>query len=127
MIHKKKHLKSMFPRVNGFCSPQVIGEVNDVYVKITRVLGHDVPWHSHDNEDELFYIVQGSLTMEIWNEKSFCLSEGDLFIVSKGIRHRVFTDEECWVMLIENKETKHTGNVQSKITKSVDEQLHDFK
>lgn len=123
MQTQKRNLKMLFPQIQGYCSPRVIGEVNDVYIKITRVKGNDVPWHTHDNEDELFYMVRGSLVMELKNEVSFVLGEGELFIVPKGVEHRVHADEECWVLLIEHKGTKHTGDVQSSITKSIEEQL----
>jgi len=118
-----KNLAKLLPHVHDYFSPKVIGEVNDVYVKITKVKGNDVPWHTHDGEDELFYIIKGSLMMEIANEESFTLDEGELFIVKKGTRHRVYSQKECWILLIENKLTKHTGDVQSSITKSVEEQL----
>ena len=123
MINKEKNLEKLFLEMDEYFSPKIIGEVNDVYVKITKVKGNDVPWHAHDNEDEMFYMVKGSLVMELENEKSFSLNEGEYFIVGRGVRHRVYSDQECWIMLIEQKTTRHTGNVQSNITKSIEEQL----
>ncbi|MBN1213149.1 MAG: cupin domain-containing protein [candidate division Zixibacteria bacterium] len=123
MQENVKKLERLFPLLKTYFSPKVIGEVNDVFVKVTKTLGQDVPWHTHDNEDELFYIVKGSLVMEIENEDSFELGEGELFIVPKGVQHRVYSDEECWILLIEPKITKHTGDVESKITRSIEEQL----
>ncbi len=123
MIPKERNLKKLFPRIKGYFSPKIIGEVNDVYVKITKVKGQDVPWHTHDHEDEMFYMVKGSLVMELENRKSFVLKEGEYFIVNKGIQHRVYSKQECWIMLIESKSTQHTGNVQSDITKSIQEQF----
>jgi len=118
-----KNLEQLFPQLKTYFSPRVIGEVNDVFVKITKTKGQDVPWHTHDNEDELFYIVKGSLVMEIENEDSFTLNEGELFIVPKGVRHRVYSDSECWILLIEPKVTLHTGDVKSEITRSIEEQM----
>ena len=122
MDKKDLNLKKQFAQLQGYFSPRIIGEVNDVFIKVTKVKGVDVPWHTHDNEDELFYIVKGSLMMEIENEESFALNEGDLYIVKQGVNHRVYSDQECWILLIENKDTKHTGDVQSSITKSIEEQ-----
>jgi len=119
----ERSLEKLFSQIEGYFSPRVIGEVNDVYIKLTITKGNDVPWHAHDNEDEMFYIVKGSLVMETEGEPSFTLSEGEFFIVKKGVRHRVYSENECRIMLIENKATKHTGDVQSSITKSVEEQL----
>ncbi|MBM4162702.1 MAG: cupin domain-containing protein [Ignavibacteria bacterium] len=123
MQSTERNLDKLFSQIHNYFSPKIIGEVNDVYVKIVKVKGHDVPWHTHDGEDEMFHILKGSLMMEIENEKSFSLNAGEFFIVKKGVRHRVFSEEECWLMLIENKTTKHTGDVQSKITKSIEEQF----
>ena len=117
------NVKNQFANVSAYFSPKVIGEVNDVYVKIAKIKGEDVPWHNHENEDELFYIVEGSLLFEVENEPSFVMNKGDMYIVKKGVNHRVSAEEECWIMLIENKTTAHTGKVQSKITKSIEEQL----
>lgn len=110
--------------VDKYFSPRIIGEVNDQYIKVVKIKGQEVPWHNHENEDELFYIVEGSLLMEIENQENFILQKGDLYVVKKGINHRVSSKEECLIMLIETKTTEHTGNVKSKITKSINEQKY---
>ena len=118
----KINLNSQFEGLPYF-SPKVIGEVNDVFVKVAKINGEKVPWHNHENEDELFYIVEGSLLFEVENEPSFTMNQGDLFVVKKGINHRVSSKEDCLIMLIENKTTSHTGDVKSEISKSIEQQL----
>lgn len=103
-------------------SPKIIGEVNEVYIKIVKILGEKVPWHNHKDEDELFYILKGSLEMEIENNPPFQLNKGDLYIVKKGVNHKVSSQNECHLMLIENKTTLHTGEMSIEITKSIAEQ-----
>ncbi|MCO6499440.1 MAG: cupin domain-containing protein [Vicingus serpentipes] len=117
------NLKDKFNNVTDYFSPKVIGEVNDVYVKIAKIKGEKVPWHNHKKEDELFYIVEGSLLFEEEGKPSFTMQQGDMYIVKKGINHRVSSTEECKIMLIENKTTAHTGEVETDITKSIDQQL----
>jgi len=117
------NLREKVDTVSDYFSPKVIGEVNDVYVKVAIIKGEKVPWHNHKDEDELFYIIEGSLLFEIEGDEPFTMHKGDLFIVKKGINHRVSSIEECKIMLIENKATAHTGTIKSEITKSVDEQL----
>ena len=117
------NLKSTFDAISDYFSPRVIGEVNDVFVKIAKIKGEDVPWHNHANEDELFYIVEGSLLFEEEGEPAFTMNKGDLHIVKKGVNHRVSSEEECLIMLIENKTTLHTGEIKTDITKSIEEQL----
>jgi mannose-6-phosphate isomerase-like protein (cupin superfamily) len=104
-----------------FWSPRVIGEVDDAYIKVARVSG-TLAWHSHDNEDELFYILKGRLRLEMEHE-TVELDEGEMFIVPKGVRHNPVADAECHVLLIERKTTKHTGDVVTEKTRSLAEQL----
>jgi mannose-6-phosphate isomerase-like protein (cupin superfamily) len=51
------------------------------------------------------------------------MEEGDLFIVKKGINHKVSSTEDCKILLIENKTTEHTGKVKSDITKTINQQI----
>jgi mannose-6-phosphate isomerase-like protein (cupin superfamily) len=121
-MESKVNINSQLSNISTYFSPKIIGEVNDVFIKLAKVKGQDVPWHIHDQEDELFFILNESLTMEIINENPFELTRGELFIVRKGIEHRVHSEDECSLMLIENKSTSHTGKVQSHITKSIEDQ-----
>ena len=68
-------------------------------------------------------MVKGSLEMLIVGQEPFTLREGELYIVKKGVNHRVRSQDECWILLVEQKTTAHTGKVESKITRSIDEQL----
>ena len=119
------NLREKANELKEYFSPKVIGEVNDVYIKVAKIKGEEIPWHNHKNEDELFYVIEGSLLFEIEGKDSFILNEGDIFIVKKGTNHRVSSDNECRIMLIENKTTLHTGEVKTDITKSIEDQLKD--
>ena len=116
------NLKNSFYAVEEYFSPKIIGEVNDQYIKIAKIKGEEVPWHYHEKEDELFFIVEGTLLMEMETQPAFTMESGDLFVVKKGITHRVSSTGECWIMLIESKTTEHTGKVKSAITKTIEEQ-----
>jgi len=117
------NLTEKFIEVKEYFSPKVIGEVNDVYVKIAKIMGDKIPWHNHKNEEELFYIVDGSLLFEEERKDPFPMKKGDIYIVKRGVNHRVSSEKECKIMLIESKATAHTGDVKSEITKSVENQL----
>jgi len=112
--------------LTDYFSPKVIGEVNDVYIKIAKIKGEEIPWHNHAGEDELFYIIEGSLLFEIEEEDPFVMEQGDLYIVKRGVNHRVSSTEECSILLVENKSTAHLGDTKSEITKSVEEQLEEY-
>lgn len=102
-------------------SPRVVARVADQYVKVAKVQGEFV-WHAHEDEDELFLILRGSLRIQM-EEGDVVLEAGDLFVVPAGVRHNPVADEECWLALIEPVRTKHTGDVVVAKTRSIEEQL----
>ena len=102
-------------------SPRVVAEVDDAYVKVAKVHG-SLAWHSHDNEDELFLVLKGHLRIEM-DGHQVELDEGELYVVPNGVRHNPVADEECHLLLIERKSTRHTGNVTTEKTRSLAEQL----
>ena len=116
-------LSKQLDQISHYFSPKIIGEVNDVFVKLIKIKGDKVPWHNHEEEDELFYIIKGKLRFEIEHQEPFTMKKGDLFIVKRGINHRVSAKKECSILLIENKTASHTGAVISPISKSISQQL----
>ncbi len=108
-----------------FWSPRVIAEVDDAYIKVARVKG-SLAWHSHDQEDELFLVLEGRLRIEL-EDGAVELGEGELFVVPKGVRHNPVAEEECLLMLVERKSTLHTGDTVTDKTRSLAEQLQRFK
>ncbi|OJW71578.1 cupin domain-containing protein [Spirosoma sp. 48-14] len=72
--------KYAFSNLSNYFSPGIIGEVNDQYSKVVKIKGQEVPWHIHENEDELFYVVKGTLLMEIENQPDLILKKGNLYI-----------------------------------------------
>ncbi|MBK6942083.1 MAG: cupin domain-containing protein [Planctomycetes bacterium] len=102
-------------------SPRVVAELDDSYVKVAKVHG-TLAWHSHEDEDELFHVLTGSLTIEM-EARTVVLREGDVFVVPKGVRHNPIAEHECHIMLIERKTTLHTGTEVTDRTRSVSEQL----
>jgi mannose-6-phosphate isomerase-like protein (cupin superfamily) len=101
--------------------PRIIAEVDGVYIKVAKVQG-SLAWHSHESEDELFFVLRGRLRIELEGEVVE-LSEGEIFVVPKGTRHNPVADEECHILLIERKSTLHTGDVTTENTRSIEEQL----
>lgn len=97
-----------------YWNPKVIGELNGQLVKLAKFKGEFV-WHKHDNEDELFYILEGKLKIE-FRDKEVSLNQGEFIIVPKGVEHKPIAIEECSVMLFEPKDTVNTGNVKNKLT-----------
>lgn len=102
-------------------SPRVVAELDDSYVKVAKLLGQLV-WHSHEHEDELFVVLKGRLRIEM-EAGVVELDEGEAFVVPKGVRHNPVADQECQIMLIERKSTRHTGSEIIDGTRSIEQQL----
>ncbi len=112
---------SLFESIEEYWSPRVIAKVNNDYIKIAKIKG-EIVWHDHENEDEMFYVLKGGFDLHL-EEEIIHLNEGDFYVVKKGIKHKPVADKECWIMLIETKETKHTGRIKTELTKTVEDQL----
>ena len=106
-------------------SPRVVAEVDDAYIKVAKVRGSLV-WHSHDEEDELFLVLEGHLRIEL-EDGAVELGEGELYVVPKGVRHNPVAEEECLLLLVERKSTLHTGDTVTDKTRSLAQQLQSFK
>ncbi len=111
---EKVNLAQKFGLFDEFWSPRVAGELNDAYVKLAKLKGEFV-WHHHDDEDELFLVVNGHLTIKLRNH-DIELEPGEFVIIPHGVEHLPVAAEEVHVVLLEPKSTLNTGNVQSERT-----------
>jgi mannose-6-phosphate isomerase-like protein (cupin superfamily) len=115
---EKVNLAQKLSLFNDQFSPKIIGEVNDLHVKVVKLQGEFV-WHHHDAEDELFLVVKGALKMEVREdgfEREIVILPGEFVIIPHGVDHRPSADEETHIMLLEPKSTLNTGNVESERT-----------
>jgi len=92
-------------------SPKIIAELNGQHVKLAKLEGQFV-WHSHQNEDELFLVLSGSIDIE-FRDRTVRLNEGEMLVVPRGVEHRPNAEEEAHVLLFEPVTTLHTGDVKS--------------
>lgn len=111
---EKVNIKEKFSLFEDRWSPKVIGEVNDAYVKAVKLKGEFV-WHHHDDEDELFLVIKGSLVIKL-RDRDIRLEEGEFVVIPRGVEHLPVADEEAHVLLLEPKSTLNTGNVTSERT-----------
>lgn len=115
---EKVNLAEKFARFQECWRPKVAGEVNDSYVKLAKLEGEFV-WHQHENEDELFLVVRGTLRMKLREggaEHEIVIAPGEFLIVPKGVEHLPIADERVEVVLLEPKTTLNTGNVRNERT-----------
>jgi mannose-6-phosphate isomerase-like protein (cupin superfamily) len=110
----KINLAEKFARFTDQWSPKIVADLNDSHVKLAKVQGEFV-WHQHVEEDELFIVVQGELTIEL-RDGQVTLGPGEMIVIPRGVEHRPVAKEEVHLMLIEPKATRHTGDVVSERT-----------
>lgn len=107
-------LEDSFAQFDDHWNPRIIGQLNGQDVKIAKVKGEFV-WHNHSDEDELFYIVKGTLKIE-FEDGVRKLETGDMLIIPRGVEHKPIAEEEVWIMLFEPQAIKHTGDIQHDLT-----------
>ena len=95
-------------------SPKIVGELNGQHVKLVKFLGEFV-WHHHDDEDEMFLVIDGRFRME-FRDREVWIEEGEFIVVPRGVEHRPVAEEEVSVMLFEPASTLNTGNVSDEMT-----------
>jgi mannose-6-phosphate isomerase-like protein (cupin superfamily) len=104
-------------RLAGFTeywSPRIVGELNGQQVKLAKLHGEFV-WHHHEHEDELFYVIRGTLRMRL-RDGDVTVRPGEFLIVPRGVEHLPIADEEVHLMLFEPASTLNTGNVRNERT-----------
>src|SRR5919199_4336875 len=119
MMDGKRNLHAEYDRVGEHWSPRVIAAANGQFIKLAKVQG-ELVWHSHADEDEVFIVFRGRLTLRFRDRDEVTLGEGDLYVVPRGVEHLPVAEEETWVMLFEPAQTKHTGDVESPLTRSIE-------
>ena len=92
-------------------SPRIVAELNGQHVKLAKLDGAFV-WHSHAEEDELFLVLKGRLTIEL-RDGVVDLGPGQMVVVPRGVEHRPVADGEVHLLLFEPAGTLNTGDVRN--------------
>ncbi len=105
---QKVNLADKFSLFQEQWKPKIVGELDDYHVKIAKIEG-DFVWHSHPEEDELFMVVDGRLTIHFC-DRDVELVPGEFLVVPKGVEHKPSASAECRILMIERKGTVNTGD-----------------
>lgn len=89
-------------------NPKIVGELNGQHVKLAKLKGEFV-WHHHEEEDELFLVIKGTLKIE-FRDRIETIKEGEFIVIPRGVEHKPVAEQEVEVMLFEPASTKNTGN-----------------
>jgi mannose-6-phosphate isomerase-like protein (cupin superfamily) len=112
---EKVNLSEKFALFSEHWNPKVAGEVGDAYVKLVKLRGEFV-WHKHDDEDEMFLVVKGEITIRL-RDRDVRLGEGEFLIIPRGVEHKPVAQEEAHVLLFEPKTVLNTGDVVNELTR----------
>jgi mannose-6-phosphate isomerase-like protein (cupin superfamily) len=108
------NLAQKFSLFSEHWQPKVIAEMNDYQFKIVKIQG-DFVWHSHEDTDETFIVMEGNLRID-FRDGVVSLAAGEIFIVPKGVEHKPYAENEVKLMLIEPRGVKNTGDEMSERT-----------
>lgn len=104
------NLEEKFAAFDQQWSPKIVGEINDMQLKIAKVQGEFV-WHSHEDTDEFFLVRSGRLTIHLRGRDDVTLGSGEFFVVPKGVEHCPGAEDECEILLLEPVGVVNTGDV----------------
>jgi mannose-6-phosphate isomerase-like protein (cupin superfamily) len=102
-----------FTKFSEHWSPRVIAEMNDYQFKLVKIEG-DFTWHDHKNTDEVFMVLSGEMEIEFRDGK-VKISEGEMYVVKKGLEHKPFAQNECKILIIEPRGVVNTGQSESEL------------
>ncbi|MCA9243970.1 MAG: cupin domain-containing protein [Phycisphaerales bacterium] len=110
----KVNLTEAFAGFHEYWSPRVAAELNGQQIRLAKLRGEFV-WHKHDDEDEMFLVHRGRLTLE-FRDRTVELGPGEFLVVPRGVEHRPVAVDDVEVILFEPATTRNTGNVVNKRT-----------
>ena len=113
-MNNKINFNNKYSKFSDIWSPKVIAEMNDYQIKLVKIKGEFL-WHSHNDTDEVFIVLDGSMEIQI-NEELIKLNSGEMYVVPKGVQHKPYAKHECKIMIIEPKGVVNTGNKNSPMT-----------
>jgi len=104
----KVNLRERLSRIPDHWNPRIVGELNGQHVKLAKLVG-EFTWHRHQEEDELFLVLDGTLRME-FRDTVIDIEPGEFLIVPRGVDHRPVAAAEVQVLLFEPAGTLNTGD-----------------
>lgn len=115
-------LSEKFALFSDHWHPRIVGELNGQLIKLAKGKG-TLAMHHHADEDEMFLIHKGELTLRFADDSSVSIREGQFYIVPRGVDHQPIAEEEVEIVLFEPASTAHTGNVTVAETRTVLESI----
>jgi mannose-6-phosphate isomerase-like protein (cupin superfamily) len=119
MVNEPVDLAERLSQFSEHWSPKVVARLNDYEVKVVKVEGEFV-WHTHEDTDELFLVIDGELTIQL-REGDVVLRPGQLYVVPRGVEHCPSADGEVHAVLVEPTGVVNTGDAGGPMTAQYDD------
>ena len=113
-LPNKINLREKLSKFSDYWSPKIIAEMNDYQFKLVKIKG-DFVWHEHKDTDEVFIVIEGEMSIE-FKDRTVELSEGEMFVVPKGVEHKPYSENECKIMIVEPVGVVNTGDSSGELT-----------
>ena len=121
MVNEPVDLAERLSQFSEHWSPKVVARLNDYEVKVVKVEGEFV-WHTHEDTDELFLVIDGELTIQL-RGGDVVLRPGQLYVVPRGVEHCPSADGEVHAVLVEPTGVVNTGDAGGPMTAQYDDSL----
>ena len=122
MFEEIVELTATAQKLEKYWSPQVVAQVNDQFIKVAKLRGSLVR-HRYEDEDELFLVLRGKLTIRYEGGRAFHLKPGSIHVVPRGVLHNLIAKNDCWIALIETATPKYAGEIRTPFTKTIEQHL----
>ena len=114
-VFKKINLSKKLSLFKDHWNPKIVGELNNQHIKLAKIKGEFI-WHKHDDEDEMFLVLEGTLKMA-FRDRIETIQENEIIIVPKGVEHKPIAEDEVSIMLFEPVTTINTGALENERTR----------
>ena len=114
MVLNKINLNEKLSKFSKYWSPRIIAEMNDYQFKLVKIKGEFI-WHDHKDTDEVFIVIEGNMSIE-FRDGIVDLSEGEMYVVPRGVEHKPCAENECKILVIEPRGVINTGDTVGELT-----------
>ncbi|GIN87924.1 hypothetical protein J6TS2_43100 [Heyndrickxia sporothermodurans] len=87
----------------------IVSKINDHALRIAVING-EFHWHKHEDCDELFYVLEGELFIDLENDRTVSLKPGEIFTVPANTMHRTRSNERTVNLCFEKASNDINGN-----------------
>jgi mannose-6-phosphate isomerase-like protein (cupin superfamily) len=88
---------------------QTLTTVNDAVVRL-GILEGEFHWHKHDDQDEFFLVLEGSLLIDLEDRDTVTLTPHQGYTVPRGVVHRTRAPTRTAVLMVEAVGVAPTGD-----------------